>query len=107
MGERYGALKSQKRIGLDEIRLGLIAEAQKMYDEDIAACRAMGDFGAGLMPEEGSVLDTLQCGCAGDVRLRDGSGGHSERVRRRRSWHVYADVDLSAGRAVDGMGIDA
>ena len=35
---------------VDEIRAGLITEAQKMYDEDIAACRAM-ETGTSLMRE--------------------------------------------------------
>src|SRR6201993_1237987 len=38
------------------IKEKLLAEAHTMYDEDIAACKTMGAFGAALLPEEGGVL---------------------------------------------------
>src|SRR5271163_439932 len=41
---------------LEEVQDALLAEALAMYDEDIAACKAMGANGAELMPEEGGVL---------------------------------------------------
>src|SRR5580700_3166918 len=34
----------------------LLAEAHDMYEQDIAACKAMGAFGAELMPDDGGVL---------------------------------------------------
>ena len=33
-----------------------------MYDEDIAACRTMGAYGAPLMPEAGGVLTHCNAG---------------------------------------------
>ena len=65
---------------IDEIKQALIAEAQKMYDEDIAACKAMGAQGASLLPQSGSVFGALQCGGAGDLWIcfgarRDPGGG--------------------------------
>src|SRR5271166_5912869 len=39
-----------------EIREKLLAEAHDLYREDIAACKAMGAFGAPLLPQEGGVL---------------------------------------------------
>ncbi|MGH9560875.1 MAG: S-methyl-5-thioribose-1-phosphate isomerase, partial [Terracidiphilus sp.] len=40
-------------VPLQEIKQKLLAEAHAMYEEDIAACKAMGAHGAELMPSEG------------------------------------------------------
>jgi len=37
---------------LDQIKENILAEAHAMYEEDIAACKAMGAFGAVLLPQE-------------------------------------------------------
>src|SRR5579863_4191921 len=38
---------------LDGIQKKILAEAHAMYDEDIAACKAMGAHGGALLPDEG------------------------------------------------------
>ncbi len=38
------------RASMAEVKERFLAEAHAMYDEDIAACKAMGAFGAGLLP---------------------------------------------------------
>jgi methylthioribose-1-phosphate isomerase len=91
MNERFEALKAQKSIGLDEIRAGLIAEALKMYDEDIAACRTMGDFGAGLMPEEGGVLTHCNAGALATCGYGTALGVIRSAIAEGRKLHVYAD----------------
>ncbi|MGB7188804.1 MAG: S-methyl-5-thioribose-1-phosphate isomerase [Acidobacteriaceae bacterium] len=91
MGERFEALKAQPEISLDAIRAGLIAEARKMYDEDIAACRAMGDFGAGLMPEEGGVLTHCNAGALATCGYGTALGVIRSAVAEGRKIHVYAD----------------
>ena len=45
-----------------EVKEKILAEAHAMYDEDIAACKAMGAFGAALLPEEGGVLTHCNAG---------------------------------------------
>src|SRR5664279_1553372 len=52
----FSNLVGQPNASAEGIKQSLIAEAQRMYDEDIAACKAMGANGAELMPEKGSVL---------------------------------------------------
>src|SRR5580692_4577438 len=47
---------------LEQIQQGLLADALAMYDEDIAACKAMGTHGADLMPDEGGVLTHCNAG---------------------------------------------
>ncbi len=44
------------------IREAVIDEALRMYDEDIAACKTMGKFGAELMPDAGTVLTHCNAG---------------------------------------------
>jgi methylthioribose-1-phosphate isomerase len=39
-----------------------IEEAQKIWDEDLAACRAIGAHGAALLPDEGTVLTHCNAG---------------------------------------------
>src|SRR6185437_14850562 len=62
MSDRFEALNTQPGATLDGVRAALTSEALQMYDEDIAACRAMGDFGASLMPEDGGVLTHCNAG---------------------------------------------
>jgi methylthioribose-1-phosphate isomerase len=49
-------------VPLAEIKGKLLAEAHAMYEEDIAACKAMGAYGAALLPEEGGVLTHCNAG---------------------------------------------
>jgi methylthioribose-1-phosphate isomerase len=46
----------------DEIRGRLEAEAWAVHDEDVAACRAMGRFGAELVPEGARILTHCNAG---------------------------------------------
>ena len=91
MGERFEALKARAGVSLDEIRAGLIAEAQRMYDEDVAACRAMGDFGASLMPETGGVLTHCNAGALATCGYGTALGVIRSAVAQGRKLHVYAD----------------
>jgi methylthioribose-1-phosphate isomerase len=64
----YGSLVAEQPAGRSEaekiaaIREAVIAEAKVMYDEDIAACKTMGQFGAKLMPMSGTVLTHCNAG---------------------------------------------
>jgi methylthioribose-1-phosphate isomerase len=59
MRNRFFALAKQPGITIPSIKDGLVAEANTMYDEDIAACRTMGAYGEPLMPQAGGA-DPLQ-----------------------------------------------
>jgi methylthioribose-1-phosphate isomerase len=91
MGERFEALKSRRGVSVDEIRAGLVAEALKMYDEDIAACRMMGDFGASLMPQEGGVLTHCNAGALATCGYGTALGVIRSAVSAGHKLHVYAD----------------
>src|SRR5713101_5274557 len=45
-----------KNTPIPEIKAAVVAKSRRMYDEDIAACKAMGAHGAELLPKEGTVL---------------------------------------------------
>ena len=62
MRRRFFALAAQPGVTLDAIKAGLVEEARIMYDEDIAACRTMGAYGASLMPASGGVLTHCNAG---------------------------------------------
>lgn len=89
MNNKFDALKSS--ASLIGIREGLIAESLAMYDEDIAACRAMGDFGASLMPEEGGVLTHCNAGALATCGYGTALGVIRSAVSQGRKVHVYAD----------------
>ena len=46
----------------DEIRTRLTAEAQRVHDEDVASCLAMGAHGATVLPDDGGVLTHCNAG---------------------------------------------
>ena len=64
----YRRLKEEGQP-LGEIRARLVAESQRMHEEDLAANRAMGLHGAGLIPDGATVLTHCNAGAlatAGD-----------------------------------------
>jgi methylthioribose-1-phosphate isomerase len=54
--------KSDVRDALDEIRAALIAEAVLVHEERRAADRAIGKFGAALMPQSGRIMTQCNAG---------------------------------------------
>lgn len=77
--------------GIPDIKQALIAEARQMYDEDIAACRAMGAHGAELMPESGGVLTHCNAGALATCGYGTALGVIRGAVERGHELHVYAD----------------
>ena len=68
MRERFNSEKS-KTESVEEIKASLIDEAQKIFQEDIAANRAIGHFGADLITDGDTVLTHCNAGAlatAGD-----------------------------------------
>jgi methylthioribose-1-phosphate isomerase len=47
---------------VDQIKDRLDGEAQAIHDEDLASCRAMGVFGAGVVPDEARILTHCNAG---------------------------------------------
>lgn len=91
MKQKFEELASRPGISLDEIRAGLIAEARKMYDEDIAACRSMGGFGALLLPESGGVLTHCNAGALATCGYGTALGVIRSAVAQGRQINIYVD----------------
>ncbi len=68
-----------------------VDEALRMYDEDIAACRAMGAHGASLLPKSGSVLTHCNAGALATCGYGTALGVIRAAVERGHQLHVYAD----------------
>jgi len=85
------SLAIEPRMTVAGIREAIIAEARQMYDEDIAACKAMGVHGASLMPRSGSVLTHCNAGALATCGYGTALGVVRAAVERGHKLHVYAD----------------
>jgi methylthioribose-1-phosphate isomerase len=73
------------------IKEQILAEADAMYEEDIAACKAMGAFGAALLPDEGGVLTHCNAGALATCGYGTALGVIRSAVEQGKRIHVYAD----------------
>ena len=69
----------------------ILAEADAMYREDIAACKAMGAFGGALLPDEGGVLTHCNAGALATCGYGTALGVIRSAVEQGKRIHVYAD----------------
>jgi methylthioribose-1-phosphate isomerase len=65
----FWALDQMRRAGrahpaasANAVVASLVAEARKIHDDDVASCRAMGEFGAALFPDHARVLTHCNAG---------------------------------------------
>jgi len=91
MRQRFTQLAGQTGATPETVRSGLIREAQKMYDEDIAACRRMGGYGASLLPARGGVLTHCNAGALATCGYGTALGVIRSAVEQGHEIHVYAD----------------
>jgi methylthioribose-1-phosphate isomerase len=91
MSDRFSALAAQPGITVPAIRAALIDEAQQMYDEDIAACRAMGAYGASLLPGSGGVLTHCNAGALATCGYGTALGVIRSAFEQGHQIQVYAD----------------
>ncbi|MDR3736343.1 MAG: S-methyl-5-thioribose-1-phosphate isomerase [Acidobacteriaceae bacterium] len=87
----YEGLSQTEGITIPVIQQALIAESLKMYDEDIAACKAMGKFGAPLMPQTGTVLTHCNAGALATCGYGTALGVIRAAVEAGHKIDVYAD----------------
>ena len=85
--------KRQRAAGasLEQVREAFLAEAHRMYDEDIAACKTMGAHGAALLPSEGGVLTHCNAGALATCGYGTALGVIRGAVEQGKQIHVYAD----------------
>ena len=89
--KRYFNKLQNSGASLDKIKEKLLAEAHAMYEEDIAACKAMGAFGAEFLPEEGGVLTHCNAGALATCGYGTALGVIRAAVEHGKQIHVYAD----------------
>ena len=73
------------------IRAGLLEEAQKIREEDIAFCKAIGKHGAGFMPDKGGVLTHCNAGALATGGYGTALGVIRAAVEAGKDIRVYAD----------------
>jgi len=91
MRKLFAVLISEPSATIASVRVGLIAEARTMYDEDIAACRTMGGHGAPLLPKEGGVLTHCNAGALATCGYGSALGVVRSAVAAGANIRVYAD----------------
>ncbi len=85
--------QAQKNAGrsLKEIRARLVEEAQRMHEEDIAANRAMGRYGAELLPDSATILTHCNAGALATAGYGTALGVIRAAVEAGKRVAVYAD----------------
>ncbi len=86
-----GTMSKEPGMTVAQIQQAAVAEARRMYDEDIAACRAMGAHGAELLPLTGGVLTHCNAGALATCGYGTALGVIRAAVERGHKIHVYAD----------------
>jgi methylthioribose-1-phosphate isomerase len=90
MKRRFAALAASGEPFV-EIQQQMLAEAHAMYAEDIAACKAMGAFGAAFLPDEGGVLTHCNAGALATCGYGTALGVIRSAVEAGKRIRVYAD----------------
>jgi methylthioribose-1-phosphate isomerase len=80
-------LLAARGAAVADVRARLLAEAQAMLDEDVAANRAMGDHGAALVPAGARVLTHCNAGALA-------TGGYGTALGVIRSAHAQGKIAL-------------
>ena len=75
----------------DEVAHALIAEARKIFADDVAACRAMGEFGATLFPDRARVLTHCNAGALATAGYGTALGVIRSAHRQGKIERVFAD----------------
>ena len=88
MRRRFDALASE---GGEALREALLAEARKIQEEDLAACRRMGDLGAELLPAEARILTHCNAGALATAGYGTALGVVRSAARDGKVKAVFAD----------------
>jgi len=94
MKDKFAQLSGMFRVEqqpIPQIKQELIAEAQRMLVEDIAANEAMGKHGAVLLPSTGSVLTHCNAGALATCGYGTALGVIRAAVESGKKLHVFAD----------------
>jgi len=86
----YIQLKTENK-SLEQVRLSLIEEAKRMHKEDVEANRALGRFGAELIPDQATVLTHCNAGALATAGYGTALGVIRAAVEAGKKVMVYAD----------------
>ena len=73
------------------IKQAVVARACEMYDEDIANCKQLGQFGADLLPQRGTVLTHCNAGALAACGYGSALGVIRAAIERGHQIDVFAD----------------
>jgi methylthioribose-1-phosphate isomerase len=83
-----GALAGES---VDQLKTRLRTEADRLHDDDIASCRAIGANGAALVPDEARILTHCNAGALATAGYGTALGVIRGAVEAGRTVHVLAD----------------
>jgi len=89
--KRVFADAAQAGASVDQIKDRLDAEAQAIHDEDLASCRAMGAFGADIVPVDARVLTHCNAGALATAGYGTALGVIRGAVEKGKKVAVFAD----------------
>src|SRR5438067_634697 len=88
---RTFAAAAQAGESVDQIKDRLDAEAQAIHDEDVASCRAMGAFGAEVVPADAQILTHCNAGALATAGYGTALGVIRGAVEQGKRVAVFAD----------------
>jgi len=89
--KRAFADAAQAGASVDQIKDRLDAEAQAIHDEDLANCRALGAFGADVVPSDARVLTHCNAGALATAGYGTALGVIRGAVEKGKKIAVFAD----------------
>src|SRR5437870_3980923 len=89
--KRAFAESAQAGQSVDQIKDRLDAEAQAIHDEDVASCRAMGAFGADVVPADARILTHCNAGALATAGYGTALGVIRGAVEKGKRVAVFAD----------------
>jgi methylthioribose-1-phosphate isomerase len=89
--KRTFADAAQAGASVDQIKERLDQEAQAIHDEDVASCRAMGAFGAEIVPADAHILTHCNAGALATAGYGTALGVIRGAVEKGKRVAVFAD----------------
>ena len=89
--KRTFADAAQGGCSVDELKQRLVADAQRIHDEDVASCRAMGAHGATLVPDTARILTHCNAGALATAGYGTALGVVRAAVEQGKKIAVMAD----------------
>jgi methylthioribose-1-phosphate isomerase len=89
--KRTFAAAAHGGCSVDELKQRLVAEAKRIHDEDVESCRAMGAYGATLVPETAKILTHCNAGALATAGYGTALGVIRAAVGQGKNIAVFAD----------------